>query len=67
MLNEFCIFDMWIKILIDTLDYYYIISYIIYNDCNESKKNISWSQYDIGFGVHMDVLRYIFVYYISDI
>ena len=38
MLNEFCIFDMWIKILIYTLDYYYyIISSIRYGDCNEVK------------------------------
>ena len=38
MLNEFCIFDMWIKILIYTLDYYdYIIFCIRYGDCNEVK------------------------------
>ena len=71
MLNEFCIFDMWIKILIYTLDYYYyIIPYIIYGDCNESKNNISRSSCDIGFGVHVRywyIYIYIFVYYILDI
>jgi len=65
MLNEFCIFDMWIKILICTLNYYYyIISCIIYDDFNESKNNISWSSCDIGFGVHVmyqDI--YLFIIY----
>ena len=66
MLNKFCIFNMWINILIYNLDYYYnyIISCIIYGDCSENKNNISWSLCDIRFDVHVmywDI--YLFIIY----